>query len=98
MLKRISATLVLVSFLFALAGCAVHMHKIGTGAAGSDVLKQRQWYVLWGLVPLNTVDTSTMAAGASNYDIRTETSFLDVVINIFTGIVTVNSRTVTVKK
>ena len=98
MFRRITAALVLVSLLAALSSCAVHMHKIGTGAAGADVIAQRQWYVLWGLVPLNNVDTAVMSAGATNYDIRTETTVLDFVINVFTGIVTVNSRTVTVKK
>lgn len=98
MIKRIAATLVLAAMLVAVSGCSMHMHKIGNGAAGTDVTMQRQWYVLWGLVPINTVDTATMAAGASDYDIKTEASFLDVVINIFTGAVTVYSRTVTVTK
>jgi hypothetical protein len=39
-----------------------------------------------------------MAGSAKNYTIKTEQSVLDVVINLFTSIVTVNSRTVTVTK
>jgi hypothetical protein len=98
MIKRIAASLVLAVMLVVVSGCSAHMHKIGKGAAGSQVTEQRQWYILWGLVPLNTVDTSTMAAGAFDYDIKTEASALDVVMNIFTGAVTVYSRTVTVTK
>ncbi len=98
MTRRIAAALSLVLLLFTLSGCSAHMHKIGSGAAGSDVTVQRQWYVLWGLVPINTVDTAALSGGATNYDIRTETTFLDFVINIFTGAVTINSRSVTVKK
>jgi len=39
-----------------------------------------------------------MAGGAANYEIKTEQSPLDIIINFFTGIVTVYSRTVTVTK
>jgi hypothetical protein len=49
-------------------------------------------------VPINKVDTNAMAAGATNYQIKTEASALDVIINIFTEYVTVMSRTVTVTK
>lgn len=81
-----------------LAGCAAHTHVIGAGAQGTQTAEQRQWYVLWGLVPINIVDTAAMSGGAHDYTIHTETSVLDFVINIFTSIVTVNSRTVTVTK
>jgi len=44
-------------------------------------------------------DTSAkMAGGASDYMIKTEQKFLDIVINIFTSAVSVYSRTVTVTK
>jgi hypothetical protein len=39
-----------------------------------------------------------MAGNTSNYEIKTQATALDFVMNIFTGIVTVNSRTVTMKK
>jgi len=80
------------------SGCAAHTHIVGNGGSGNEVVEQRQWYVLWGLVPINEVDSADMADGASNYTIETEQSALDVVINIFTSIVTVYSRTVTVTK
>jgi len=77
-------------------GCAAHQHTIGAGPSSGQTAEARQWYILWGLVPLNEVDSQAMAAGATNYEIQTEQSFLDVVMNIFTGLVTVYSRTVTV--
>ncbi|MBU1701293.1 MAG: hypothetical protein KJ970_12415 [Candidatus Eisenbacteria bacterium] len=81
-----------------LAGCAAHVHKVGAGPSGNDIVEARQWYILWGLVPLNEVDSNVMAAGAKDYEITTSQQPLDIIINIFTGIVTVNSRTVTVTK
>ncbi len=81
-----------------LVGCSAHVHDVGNGARGLDIEQARQWYVLFGLVPINEVDTNEMADGAANYTIETEQSFLDSVINMFTGMITVSSRTVTVTK
>jgi hypothetical protein len=89
----------MLSFLLLVClGCATNMHTIGKGPKGNSIVEERQWYVLWGLVPINKVDSKAMAAGAENYQIKTEASALDVVINIFTNWVTVTSRTVTVTK
>ena len=98
MLRKLASTLFLALLVMMLAGCAAHTHVVGTGAAGTDVVQMRQWYALWGLVPINQADSGAMAAGATNYSIHTELSVLDWVISIFTGIVTINSRTVTVTK
>jgi hypothetical protein len=75
-----------------------HMHVVGDGAKAASVQQERQWYVLWGLVPINTVDTAQMAGGATNYTVKTEHTALDVIINIFTSVVSVTSRTVEVRK
>jgi len=81
-----------------LGGCATHIHQVGNGAQGNNVVEARQWYILFGLAPLNTVDTNQMAGDATDYEIKTEITVLDFIFNIFTSYVTVNSRTVTVKK
>ena len=91
-------TALLLFVMVVASGCATHMHVIGDGGSGSETVEQRQWYVLWGLVPINEVDSAELADGASDYTIETEQSALDVIINIFTGIVSVYSRTVTVTK
>jgi len=95
---HVSMTGLLLLVLLVASGCAAHTHVIGSGGSGNEVVEQRQWYVLWGLVPINEINSADMAAGASNYTIETEQSALDVVINIFTSIVTIYSRTVTVTK
>jgi hypothetical protein len=98
MVKRIIALTTLLALVVVLVGCSAHIHKIGAGAQGNEVIEERQWYVLWGLVPINNVDTNAMANGATDYEIKTEQSALDVIINIFTSAITVYSRTVTVTK
>jgi hypothetical protein len=94
-MKKVGAVLMLAVMLF-IVGCAAHTHIVGNGAQGDERAQQRQWYILWGLVPINTVDSHVMAGSAKDYTIKTEASALDVVLNIFTGWVTVYSRTVTV--
>jgi hypothetical protein len=79
-------------------GCSTHIHKVGNGAQGTTKETGRQWYILFGLVPLNDIDSNAMSGGEQNYTVQTQASPLDIIIGFFTGIVTINSRTVTVTK
>lgn len=97
MFRKLSAVLLIVAMLFVI-GCAAHTHKVGNGAQGNDITNARQWYVLWGLVPLNDVDTNVMAAGAADYEITTALTPLDVVISAVLSQITIHARTVTVRK
>ncbi len=97
MLKTITAIILVVTMLFVM-GCTAHTHYIGQGAQNGETVSKRQWYILWGLVPLGDVDTQAMAAGAQNYEIKTSWAPLDILLNIFTGMVTIQSRTVKVTK
>ena len=72
-LKKCTALLLVVCMLFVF-GCATHIHKVGDGAKGSTVEKGRQWYILFGLVPLNDVDSHAMAGAETNYTIKTQAS------------------------
>ncbi len=92
------ATALLLFAMLVASGCSAHTHVIGDGGDGSETVEQRQWYVLWGLVPINDVDSAELADGAADYTIYTEHTALDVIINIFTSVVSVYSRTVTVTK
>ena len=91
-----SVAIVLTLLLF--VGCTTHVHKIGTGPQSYKNDEERQWYVLWGLVPINEVDTKDMAGNADNYEIKTEVTPLDFLISIPASTVSVTSRTVTVTK
>ena len=80
-------------------GCSTHIHKVGNGAQGyDDISNARQWYILWGLVPINEVDTNAMAGGASDYEIITSSTIIDILIGAVAGSVTVSSRSVSVRK
>ena len=96
-MQKLVAAILVVAMLF-MVGCSVHTHVVGEGAKSARTESATQWYILFGLVPLNTVNSNAMAAGAANYTIKTQTSFIDGLIGIFTGIVTISRRTVEVTK
>ena len=95
-MKKLSLALAFVVILF--SSCMTLTHTVGTGGKGGEKIEKRAWYILFGLVPLNTVESKAMAGNATDYTVVTQRSALDVIINIFTGIITVASQTVTVQK
>ena len=97
MFRKLSAVLLIVGMLFVI-GCATHTHKVGNGAQGFNTTEARQWYALWGLAPLNEVDTSAMAGSATDYEITTEINAVDFIINAVVGSISIYTRTVTVRK
>ena len=97
MLRKMICILIIFSFLF-LTGCFAIKHNVGNGAQGNTTVTERQWFVLFGLVPINEIDSKTMAGGATDYEITTKFTFVDLVIGAFTGIVSIQPRSVIVKK
>ena len=97
MFRKLSAVFLIAAMLFVI-GCAAHTHKVGNGAQGTDVVEARQWYILWGLVPINDVDTNAMAGEATDYDITTQVNVLDAVISAVLAEISISCRTVTVQK
>ena len=105
-MKKVVVMIMIVSSLL-LIGCATHVHTVGYGPQSGVKATARQYYLLWGLVPLNTVDTNEMAGTdingnqIENYEIQTQYGAIDIAIN-WVSVVTiaglVSSRTVTVTK
>lgn len=97
-MKKIIAASLVVAFCCLLVGCYTFNHQVGNGAQNYEQVKERQWFVLWGLVPINEVDSKAMAGGAADYDVKTEFNVVDVIITVFTSYVTIHCQTVTVTK
>ncbi|MDK9699457.1 MAG: Bor family protein [bacterium] len=97
-MKHLVYILVAVLVASFLIGCAAHEYTMGKGPEKGLTKSKQQWYILWGLVPLNNVNVTDMIGDAQNYEVRTAQEPLDVIINIATSYVSVTSRTVTVKK
>ena len=96
--KKTVAMLALSVIMLVAVGCSTHIHTVGDGPQSQQVQSARQWFILFGLVPLNTVDTATMVGDASDFEIKTQTAPIDILIGIPASYITVSSRTVTVTK
>lgn len=97
-LKMISLLLLLIALTTMGASCMSHRHTVGNGSQTGVVEKSRQWYALWGLVPLGNSDTKTIAGEAADYKIETYYGFVDWLINLFLGPFSIGSRTIKVTK
>ncbi|MBM3326177.1 MAG: hypothetical protein FJY65_04215 [Calditrichaeota bacterium] len=95
-LRTFVAFLLLVSLL---AGCYAVQYKMGNGPQTGQTDSARQWYILWGLIPINSVDVQGMVGTTKDYQVRVAWEPTDVAINIVLGsFITVYSQSVTVKK
>ena len=105
MQKKLIVIYIIISMLF--INCAAHIHTVGYGPQTGVKATARQYYLLWGFIPLNTVDTNEMAGTdingnqIENYEIHTQYGALDIAINWISLVTTgwfFSSRTVTVTK
>lgn len=95
---RKTALVALVCSMTLLTSCFTLTHVVGNGGKGVISESTKQWYVLWGLVPINTVDVKAMAGGASDYTVVTQETFVDGLISAVLNFVSVHTRTVTVTR
>jgi hypothetical protein len=96
--RKLVIALMLSGILLVGSGCMTLTHQVGNGAQTTQQEEKRQWYLLWGLVPLNEVDSQEMAGGATNYTVKSEVTIIDALIGAVLGWVTISSQTVTVAK
>ena len=102
--------MILVSSLL-IVGCSTHIHTVGYGPQSGIAKTERQYYLLWGLIPINTVNTQAdLDKDEINYEIRTQSGVTDYFVMIappiFFGVIfgapfpvgLITSRTVTVTK
>lgn len=97
-MKKVKSLLLVAVMAITFSSCYTLNHTVGNGAQTGVTMQQKQWYALWGAVPLNDVDTKAMAGGATDYNIKSQIKFVDYVISAFTSIVTINVQTVEVTK
>tara|TARA_Y100001970_G_C14202857_1_gene842184 strand:- start:1501 stop:1794 length:294 start_codon:yes stop_codon:yes gene_type:complete len=93
--------IIVLTLLMVFTACATHTHVVGDGPSTGLTETKRQYYLLFGLVPLNQVDTKAMVGDATDFKIETGQQAIDVVIGMAAGLIiptTVTSRTVTVTK
>jgi hypothetical protein len=57
-----------------------------------------QWFALYGLYPMDELDSKALAGGAKDYRVTTEFTFEDVLMSAFTSFATFYRQTVIVEK
>ncbi len=97
-MKNLKVLLVLAILTASLSSCYTLEHVVGNGPQTGVVQKKQQWYALYGLIPLNTVDSKAMSGGATDYKVKSQHTFLDQLITVVTSFVTVTVQTVEVTK
>jgi hypothetical protein len=97
-MKKKKSFLALFLLVFMLSSCMTLTHVVGNGGTSGVSTEQKQWYALWGLVPVNNVDSKAMAAGATSYTVKSQVKFVDYVISAFTSVISFNVQTVSVQK
>jgi len=95
---KFASVLLVLCLALSASSCFTLDHTVGKGAQGSEKHEKRVWYALWGLIPITDFDSKDLAGDAQNYSIKSQITFLDYVINLFTGWVTINSQSVVVTK
>ena len=92
-------------FLFIFIGCYSVKVKAPSGQEvqlvsytenAKEVKTKKVWYILWGLVPLSDNTTESELVGVKKASVTTSFTFVDILISIFTGIITISPRTVEV--
>lgn len=79
-----------------LTSCYTYTTVVGKGAQGNNETKQWNHYVLWGLAPVGVSDAKAMAAGATDYTVKTEQTFVNGLLSAITfGIYSPMTTTVT---
>jgi hypothetical protein len=78
-------------------GCVSHSHTVGLGATGTGRAVAHQYYLGFGLIALNSVDTQRLAPDLTSYTVETSFGFVDFLWSPFLLPFTMTSRTVIVR-
>lgn len=97
--RKLITLFLLVVLIICFTGC--YTIKVGGKAqlASSDqegtlVAEKRYWYLLYGLIPLGNNSTDDyIPATASKVKVETKMTAVDFLLNLFTGLATIYSRT-----
>jgi hypothetical protein len=83
-----------------LTGCFTFQHTVGRGPMSPQpvVTTETQWFALWGIAPLDPVDSAALAGTTHDYRVTTKFTFVDAVISAFTSFVSFYRQTIIVEK
>ena len=79
-----------------LTSCYTYNTAVGNGAQGAQEVEKWNHYFIFGLAPGNVSNPAQLAAGASDYTVKTRISFVNgLVAGLTFGIYTPTTTTIT---
>jgi len=108
-MKRLVSLILVVALVLTFAGCYTVNIKAPEGKkiylASKPVVSpdnsKKVFYILWGLVPItdnSTVDLLANYPDGSEVAVSTKYTFIDQIINMIAGLLTINCQTVEVQR
>lgn len=99
-MSRTIARIALAASCALLPGCFTFTHTVGRGPQSPipTAVAETQWFALWGLVPLDPIDSKQLAGPVGDYRVTTKFTLVDVVITTFSSFLTLYRQTVVVEK
>ncbi|MEM6643212.1 MAG: Bor family protein [Bacteroidota bacterium] len=96
-MKKTIKTLAIALFVAtALSSCYTYTTVVGNGAQGSKETKAWNHYLIGGLAPVSVSNPADLAGGAKDYDVKTEITFVNGLVNAITfGLYSPSTTTVT---
>lgn len=104
-MKKAFILIVLIFYCTAFFSCSTAI-RIGSGkyafllpdkgGAIKETRTKTNWYILFGLIPLGDNSTESLIGPKEKVFVQTYTSFINILTDIFTSIVTIESNTVEV--
>lgn len=89
-------TILLAVLVVSLSSCFTHTYMVGDGPQTGVELKEKNHFLIYGLVPLGTANPSEMAGSTPNYQVTHSHTFIDGLINALTfGVYSPTTTTVT---
>lgn len=68
-----------------LSSCYTHTYMVGNGPQTGVEVKEKNHFVVFGLVPIATSNPHLMAGGAADYKVTTSHTFIDGLISGLTS-------------
>jgi len=82
---RRTTLLLLLALVLAAPACMSSYHTVGAGPTGGEIASAKQWYALWGCLPLGGApDSRTLSGDRVNYRVWTGITTWDVFLNFLT--------------
>jgi hypothetical protein len=81
----LQSSVIVILLTITLSSCYVMSFDVGKGAKLGVTQSKKNHYLIYGLIPLSTANVKEMSAGASDFSVTIEHSFLDGLLQGLTG-------------